>query len=71
MNEYTKWLEYKNKKILYADFTNIKESDEFLKRIDEMEKEILKYKEKPGVIYTISDITNLHITEKAKIDLMN
>jgi len=61
-----KWLEYRNKKILYADFTNIKESDEFIKRIDEMEKMILQYKENPGVIYTISDITNSHINEKVK-----
>jgi hypothetical protein len=31
-----------------------------------METEILKYKNQPGVIYTISDITNSHIAADVK-----
>ena len=66
MSEHMTWLEYKNKKILYANFTNVKDATEFIKRIDEMETEILKYKKRPGVIYTISDITNSHVTTDVK-----
>jgi hypothetical protein len=56
--------EYKGEKILYIDFSNLKDQ-EYLDAIDEAEKEILK--NKPGTISTIINVANTYITEELKI----
>ncbi len=66
MSERMKWLEHQGKDILYADYSNIEDTAELLRQIGEMEKEILTRKDKPGSIYTITDVTNIHVNDKVK-----
>ncbi|MBN1411830.1 MAG: hypothetical protein JW969_13360 [Spirochaetales bacterium] len=66
MSENLNWLDHKGKKILYACFSGTKNTEEFLERIEAMEKEIMKHKENPGTIYTITDVTGCYIIEPIK-----
>lgn len=55
MSERIKWIEYNGKKILHTDFSGLSGED-YLKLLDEHEKEIMK--SKMSRVLVLNDITN-------------
>ncbi|MBN2532945.1 MAG: hypothetical protein JXB88_08640 [Spirochaetales bacterium] len=66
MSDRIQWLEHKGKRILYVDYSGLFAGPEYLELIGEMEKEILKYMNKPGSIYTITNVAGSHVNDEVK-----
>jgi len=69
MSEHVKWIQYKGKRILYVDYSRIRDEQKYLKAIEEMEAEVLK-QPKGHKILTLMDMTGslatTAITERSK-----
>jgi hypothetical protein len=68
-SERVKWIQYKGKRIMHADFSNFKDEAVYLKAIEEMEAEVLQ-QPKGKKILTLIDFTDsiatTVITERSK-----
>ena len=69
MSERIQWIEYKGKRILFVDYSKLREEEPYLKAIEEMEAEVLK-QPKGTIILTLIDFTGsiatTAITERSK-----
>jgi len=63
MSNRVQWIEHQGELIIFCDYTNIQEEEQFLQAIEEMEREVLK--EEPGTfIRMLIDVTGSHVTAK-------
>ena len=61
MSNRVKWIEHQGERIIFCDYTNIKEEEEFLRAIQEMEQKVLQ--EEPGTfILMLIDVSTSHVT---------
>lgn len=69
MSERIRWIQHKGKKILFVDYSNLRDEKEYLTAIAEMEAEVLK-QPKGKKILTLIDFTGsiafTAITERSK-----
>ena len=69
MGKYTQWIEHKGHRILFVDFSGIRDEVEYLGAFDEVEGEILS-QPKGQKVLTLLDVSNSvltrAITERAK-----
>lgn len=57
------WIEHKGERIIFCDYTNIQDEEEFVRAIAEMEEEVLK--EAPGTfILMLIDVTGSLVTSQ-------
>jgi hypothetical protein len=63
MGNRVKWIEHKGEKILFCDYSNIRDEEEFIQAIEETEPEVLK--QAPGtLILMLIDATDSLVTSK-------
>ena len=63
MGNRVQWIEHRGKKIIFCDYSNIRDEEEFIRAIIETETEVLK--QAPGtLILMLIDATGSHITSK-------
>jgi hypothetical protein len=61
MSNRIQWIEHRGKRILFCDYSNIHDEEEFVRAIVETETEVLK--QAPGtLILMLIDVTDSHIT---------
>ncbi|MFL7792120.1 MAG: hypothetical protein AB8I69_08275 [Anaerolineae bacterium] len=61
MGNRVRWIEHKGERIIFCDYSNIRDEDEFIRAIVETETEVLK--QAPGtLILMLIDATGSHIT---------
>jgi len=63
MSNRVQWIEHKGERIILCDYSNMREEEEFLRAIVEMEKEVLQ--EAPGtLILMLIDVTGSRVTSR-------
>ena len=63
MGNRVQWIEHKGEKILFCDYSNIQDEEEFIQAIEETEPEVLK--QAPGtLILMLIDATDSLVTSK-------
>jgi hypothetical protein len=64
MGKRVQWIEHKGETILFCDYSNIRDEEEFVQAIEETEPEVLK--QEPGtLILMLIDATGSLVTSKA------
>jgi hypothetical protein len=69
MSRYAQWIKHKGKRILFADYSGLRDEDEYLLAFDTTERELLRVP-KGTMVPTLLDVTDTllspAITERAK-----
>lgn len=61
MGNRVQWIKHRGERIIFCDYSNIQEEEEFLRAIEEMEQEVLK--EEPGtLILMLIDVTGSRVS---------
>jgi hypothetical protein len=69
MGTVLQWLEHRGHRILLADFSNIRDEEEYLRAFDEMEEEVRAHSEGrrvPAIVDVTDSVLSTAITERAR-----